>query len=546
MRFLSTFILVGLTASVSATPVALPPGFFHPPVHAFKDETSVESMDAEPIEARGGISVDKVDIEPVLNARSEDALNFVDSEPIINARNEESVDDFIDLQPRIQARSESNLDLTESEPQIGARSEESIDFANPAPEPYIQPRSEDVVEFVNPAPKPYIQPRSEEVVDFVDPAPEPHIQRRSEAMYDMVDPEPNIEARSEPVLDVVEPEPNIKSRSEPVFDAVGLETKIKARSETMVEAIDSVEAVAQENEEPRIQTRGDTSADWVDPDYRPPLGPADEWKYQDNLRKLHANDCGVDCHRSINSYQSRVSRANRANKGYYDGHDFQYDYRNKKDVPKYPKYDLTTVQRNVAGHSPNTYDHHPTTYDHHDYNGYTRSSRASRGEHNTPADDWKYRDNLVKQQTHDCGVDCHRSINSYQSVASKDSRLSREARERNGYYDHHNNGGYHPNTYDHHSVGNDYHPTTYDHHTGPVTYDRHNGGNNHGLSRAERGVHNTKQDYINHELNHIKEDKHQCGINCQRADASFHSVASADSKRSQQSKLAHGGSYHGH
>ncbi|KAJ0366215.1 hypothetical protein COL26b_011712 [Colletotrichum chrysophilum] len=484
MRFLSTFILVGLTASVSAIPVALPPGFFHPPVHAFKDETSVESMDAEPIEARSGITVDKVDVASTLNARSEDAMNFMDSEPIINARNEESVDDFIDTKPRIQARSESNMDLTDSEPQIEARSGESVDFVNPAPEPYIQPRSEEVVDF--------------------------------------------------------------SWTSEPVFDAVGLETKIKARSETMVEAVDSAEGVAQGNEEPRIQARGDTSADWVDPDYRPPLGPADEWKYQDNLRKLHANDCGVDCHRSINSYQSRVSRANRANKGIYDGHDFQYDYRNKKDVPKYPKYDLTTVQRNVAGHSPNTYDHHPTTYDHHDYNGYTRSSRASRGEHNTPADDWKYRDNLVKQQTHDCGVNCHRSINSYQSVASKDSRLSREARERNGYYDHHNNGGYHPNTYDHHSVGNGYHPTTYDHHTGPVTYDRHNGGNNHGLSRAERGVHNTKQDYINHELNHIKEDKHQCGINCQRSDASFHSVASADHKRSQQSKLAHGGSYHGH
>ncbi|KAF4899217.1 hypothetical protein CGCVW01_v013560 [Colletotrichum viniferum] len=453
-------------------------------------------MDAEPVEARGGISVDKVDIEPVLNARSEDDMDFVDSEPIINAKNEESVDDFIDPQPRIQARSESNLDLTESEPQIGARSEESIDFVNPAPEPYIQPRSE--------------------------------------AMYDMVDPEPNIEARSEPVLDVIEPEPNIKSRSEPVFDAVGLETKIKARSETMVEAFDSAEAVAQENEEPRIQARGDTSADWVDPDYRPPLGPADEWKYQDNLRKLHANDCGIDCHRSINSYQSRVSRANRANKGYYDGHDFQYDYRNKKEVPKYPKYDITTVQRNAAGHNPNTYDdHQPTTYDHHDYNnGYTGSSRASRGEHNTPADDWKYRDNLVKQQNHDCGVDCHRSINSYQSVASKDSRLSREAQERNGYYDGHNNGVYHPNTYDHH--------------TGPVTYGPHNGGNNQGLSRAESGVHNTRQDYINHELNHIKEDNHQCGINCQRSDASFHSVASADSKRSKQSKIAHGGSYHGH
>ncbi|KAF4892647.1 hypothetical protein CGCF415_v012960 [Colletotrichum fructicola] len=528
MRLLSTFILVGLTASVSAIPVALPPGFFHPPVHAFKDETSVESMDAEPIEARSGITVDKVDIEPVLNARSEDAMDFMDSGPTINTRNEESVDDFIDPQPRIQARSENNLDLTESEPQIEARSEESIDFVNPAPEPYVQPRSE-------------------EVVDVVDPALEPHIQRRSEAMYDMVEPERNVEARSEPVLDVVEPEPNIMPRSEPVFDAVGLETKIKARSETVVEAVDS-EALAQDSQEPRIQARGDTSADWVDPDYRPPLGPADEWKYQDNLRKLHANDCGVDCHRSINSYQSRVSRANRANKGYYDGHDFQYDYRNKKDVPKYPKYDLTTVQRNVAGHNPNTYNHHqPTTYDHHDYNnGYTRSSRASRGEHNTPADDWKYRENLVKQQVHDCGTNCHRSINSYQSVASKDSRLSREARERNGYYDRHNNGVYHPDTYDRHSGGNGYHPNTYDHHTGPVTYDRHNGGNNHGLSRAERGVHNTKQDYINHELNHIKEDKHQCGINCQRSDASFHSVASADSKRSQQSRASHGGSYHGH
>ncbi|KAJ0384922.1 hypothetical protein COL922a_007394 [Colletotrichum nupharicola] len=489
MRFLSTFILVGLTASVSAIPVALPPGFFHPPVHAFKDETSVESMDAEPIEARSGISVDKVDIEPVLNARSEDAMDFVDSEPIIHARNEESVDDFIDPEPHIQARSESNSDHTDSEPKIEARSEESVDFVNPAPEPYIQPRSE-------------------EVVDFVDTAPEPYIQRRSEAM------------------------------SEPVFDAVGLETKVKGRSETVVEVVDS-EAVAQENEEPRIQARGDTSADWVDPDYRPPLGPADEWKYQDNLRKLHANECGVDCHRSINSYQSRVSRANRANKGYYDGHDFQYDYRNKKEVPKYPKYDLTTVQRNVAGHNPSTYDHH-------DYNnGYTRSSRASRGEHNTPADDWKYRDNLVKQQTHDCGVNCHRSINSYQSVASKDSRLAREARERNGYYDHHNNGVYHPDTYDHHSGGNGYHPTTYDHHTGPVTYDRHDGGN-HGLSRAERGVHNTRQDYINDELNHTKEDNHNCGINCEKSQASFHSVASADSRRSKQSRIAHGGSYHGH
>ncbi|KAK2018508.1 hypothetical protein LZ32DRAFT_653832 [Colletotrichum eremochloae] len=68
------------------------------------------------------------------------------------------------------------------------------------------------------------------------------------------------------------------------------------------------------------------------------------------------------------------------------------------------------------------------------------SSRASRGEHNTAADNEKYRDNLVKLDNGNCGIDCHRSLDSYRSVASKDSRLSRV--NDNDYYYHYNHNHY--------------------------------------------------------------------------------------------------------
>ncbi|EFQ33637.1 hypothetical protein CGRA01v4_02069 [Colletotrichum graminicola] len=54
------------------------------------------------------------------------------------------------------------------------------------------------------------------------------------------------------------------------------------------------------------------------------------------------------------------------------------------------------------------------------------SSSASGGDHNTAADDQKYRDNLAKLAANNCGEDCHHSLDSYRSVASKDSRLSKE------------------------------------------------------------------------------------------------------------------------
>ncbi|KAK2046262.1 hypothetical protein LZ31DRAFT_593441 [Colletotrichum somersetense] len=70
------------------------------------------------------------------------------------------------------------------------------------------------------------------------------------------------------------------------------------------------------------------------------------------------------------------------------------------------------------------------------YHGYNYVSRACRGDHNTAADDQKYRDNIAKLEAGNCGEGCHHSLYSYQSVEAKDARLARE-----------NNGNY---CYDHH------------------------------------------------------------------------------------------------
>ncbi|KAK2059736.1 hypothetical protein LY76DRAFT_645251 [Colletotrichum caudatum] len=64
------------------------------------------------------------------------------------------------------------------------------------------------------------------------------------------------------------------------------------------------------------------------------------------------------------------------------------------------------------------------------------SSRASRGEHNTAADDDKYRDNIAKLEAGNCGEGCHHSLYSYQSVESKDAKLA-NAHNGNYCYGHH-------------------------------------------------------------------------------------------------------------
>ncbi|KAK1636958.1 hypothetical protein BDP81DRAFT_449088 [Colletotrichum phormii] len=353
--------------------------------------------------------------------------------------------------------------------------------------------------------------------------------------------------RADPADEAVEGEPNIEAR-----DNFDLEPEIHAR------------------DEPHIQARSEAAAAGIDPNYHivdaKGITPEDDWKYRDNLAKLNANNCGKDCYRSINSYRSRVSREHR------------------------PYYDRST-------------DYHANNYDHHDNYGVQRSSRASRGEHNTPADDWKYKDNLVKQDNHNCGTHCEASLNSYRSVASKDSRLAREKdyhdynhqddKYNNWYpkdyhtngngYNNHNNGHYddrtlrtntyypkdhHPTKYNdihhndyhgnnYHTNGNDYHGKNYHtngnnyhgnkYHINGNGYDHHNNGHDYGVqrsSRASRGEHNTRQDEINHKNNHEKLDAGHCGQGCQLSINSYHSVASADSRRSRQSRNSRGN--HGH
>ncbi|KAF9869392.1 hypothetical protein CkaCkLH20_13109 [Colletotrichum karsti] len=456
MLFSKTLLYVAFTATVAA--VALPPGFFHPPVHAFKDEANVEAVDAEPV--------------------------------IIEARNEAYIDTIVED--------------SETEPNIKARSEAATEAMDTETEPHIEAREEAAIDNV---------------------ITEPVIETRNEITVDAVDVEPEIHARSEQTLDVVDAEPIIQARSEIPVEVVDAEPHIEARSEAIVDNVES-EPVVEASEEPRIQARSEANVDWVDPnnhDIIAPITPADDWKYRDNLNKLKNNDCGIDCQKSLASYRSRSAKERRGN----------YDHYNNN------KYDYSTVGR---------------------------SSRASRGEHNTPADDWKYRDNLVKQDNHNCGTHCVDSLNSYRSVASKDSRLSRE-RQQNEYYNSHHTGNYdHPRTYDRHVTGNnpgsyDHHSTTYypkDHHAAPittykdhsydhpVTYDRHYNGK--PSSRASRGEHNTRQDDINHGINHYKLDHHDCGSHCIDSIKSYHSVASADSKRSRASRESREkyGNYHGH
>ncbi|KAF6814920.1 hypothetical protein CSOJ01_03750 [Colletotrichum sojae] len=420
MRISITISLAALAVTISALPVAVPPGFFHPPVQAFRDDINFDFLDMEPnVEARSEPAMDSVDVEPHIEARGEIAIDIVDPEPNIKARSEEAVD-VVDLEPEIQVR------------------------------------SEDVV--------------------------------------DVWDLEPEVHARGEPPVDKADAEPNIKARSIDLADSVDLEPEIPAKEEPHIQA----------EEEPRIQARGEASEAWVDPGAN-----ADDWKYRDNLAKLKVGNCGVDCHRSINSYQSRVSRASRENKGYYD-HGY-YDNHNN--------------------------DHHNNKYD---YSTVSRSTRSSRGEHNTAADDWKYRDNLVKLDNHNCGVNCHKSLDSYRSVASKDSKLSRERDYYNNYNHHTNTYDRHAQpTYDHHNDYNYNHRVnTYDHHAQP-TYNRHNDYDYRPVSRssrASRGERNTKQDNINFRLNKEKLAKHNCGQGCIDSINSWKSVDSAEAKRRRQAE----------
>ncbi|KXH34576.1 hypothetical protein CSIM01_11800 [Colletotrichum simmondsii] len=426
-------------------------------------------------------------------------------------------------------RADPAAEAADAEPNIEARGENIVDVSDWQQEPEIQARDEAAIDAWD------LEPQTQ-------PQDSPHIQARDEAALDNGNLETDIEAREEP---------QIKARDEAALDNYDLEPEVQLSDKPQIKARD--EAALPDNfdlkpeiharDEPHIQARSEAKVAWTDPDYHAGgVTAADDWKYRDNLAKLDANNCGVDCHRSINSYRSRVSREHR------------------------PYYDRNT-------------DYHSNNYDHHDYNyGVQRSSRASRGEHNTPADDWKYRDNLVKQDNHDCGSGCKHSLASYRSVASKDSRIAREKDYHN--YNHqddkynnwhpkdyhvngngynHNNGHYddrtiRTNTYypkDHHPTNyndihhNDYHGNNY--HTNGNGYDHHNNGHDYGVqrsSRASRGEHNTPQDVIKHNNNHYKLDHNNCGVNCHKSLASYHSVAAADSRRSRQSRQSHGN--HGH
>ncbi|KAF5505967.1 hypothetical protein CGCS363_v004318 [Colletotrichum siamense] len=64
-------------------------------------------------------------------------------------------------------------------------------------------------------------------------------------------------------------------------------------------------------------------------------------------------------------------------------------------------------------------------------------------------------------------------------------------------------------------------------------------------SRASRGEVNTKKDDYNHDLNHLRQDRGDLGVNGQHSLDSWHSVESANSKASRAKKAAAKGGHHG-
>ncbi|KAE9567939.1 hypothetical protein CGMCC3_g15919 [Colletotrichum fructicola] len=64
-------------------------------------------------------------------------------------------------------------------------------------------------------------------------------------------------------------------------------------------------------------------------------------------------------------------------------------------------------------------------------------------------------------------------------------------------------------------------------------------------SRASRHEVNTKQDDYNHDLNHLRQDRGDLGVNGQHSLDSWHSVESANSKASRAKKAAAKGGHHG-
>ncbi|GKT42848.1 uncharacterized protein ColSpa_03029 [Colletotrichum spaethianum] len=204
-----------------------------------------------------------------------------------------------------------------------------------------------------------------------------------------------VKARDDAALDTAYEESDIKTRDETALDIIDKEPNVNTRSEAAVEAVNP--------DSHNIETRGYRGGNDRDrQDYyydssRKSRGehntPADDWKYQDNLAKLRAGNCGTGCINSIKSYDSVASRDSKLARARTDQDYYNYDrYTNAK--YDYRGYD--TYNYPVAG------------------------SRASRGEHNTPADDWKYQDNLAKLRAGNCGTGCINSIKSYDSVAHKD------------------------------------------------------------------------------------------------------------------------------
>ncbi|OHE91873.1 hypothetical protein CORC01_12826 [Colletotrichum orchidophilum] len=361
--------------------------------------------------------------------------------PPVHVFKADAAPEAINAEPDIEARGDRVINVSdwEREPEILARDDAAIDAFGLEPETQAGEASR-------------IQARDEAALDNIDL--EPEIEARDER---------RIKARDEVALDNYDLKPEVQASDSP---------QIKARDELTLENVD-LEPTIHARDERHIQARSEAAVQGVTPE--------EDWKYRDNLAKLDANNCGTDCHNSLDSYRSKVSRERR-------------DY-----------YDRST--------SP--------------------SSRASRDEHNTPEDKVKYIDNLIKQDNRDCGTGCKDSLASYRSVASKDSKLSREK----DLNDRRNDNFILPNTY----YPRDSRPKDFTASGNGKNVQNYNNGNRdfNGVtrsSRASRGEHNSLQDVAKHDENHKKLAEGDCGVNCHKSLDSYHSVASADSKRSKASK----------
>ncbi|TDZ37369.1 hypothetical protein C8035_v006969 [Colletotrichum spinosum] len=418
-------------------------------------------------------------LRPPLYAFKNSAVDVAtDVEPKAQIKKESPPDDFEDF-PRIESRDEAPVDNSEAFPNVQARSEQDLgsqldvevearaeDLRDPGV-PILGTRSEE------------IQPASEfnnRAEPLQDDGALPDTQSRSLEPPGTGSQQPQIQARRAP-------HSPIKTRRDAHNDvdnhwlAPGVSTEDEQKYKDNLAKLaagncgqgchDSINSFQSRNSK-------------ANNGYPPVITAADEKKYKDNLAKLAAGDCGQGCHDSIASFQSRNSKIKN---GYYDHHDVNND-----------NYDFHTVSRSVLHDPVDTNDRHGSGL-----------SRAERGERNTVFDDQKYQENLAKQRNHACGQGCLDSINSYLSVGSLQSQQRK--------LDEINNKDYHDRQRQYNKEGVGY--TT--------------------LPDGKKIIHNTPADDLKHEINHVKEDFHQCGQGCMDSQNHYHHIAHEDHVRHEKS-----------